>query len=163
MSAPLQVFPLENYVTLTDLGAERRGPSRSVTMPFPASPSRQPTNMTSPSNLRRISPSPSASPTPLGRLRSRACSEGDLMRSLDEEDKATDEKRVFEDNERSRVVQSSRDKRNPRRIRRQKLVRGLTDVSTAGKLKLGLIQIIAKVIRLKKRVWTKGRAVNCTR
>ncbi|KAM7542539.1 hypothetical protein Aperf_G00000003945 [Anoplocephala perfoliata] len=130
-SAALQVFPLENYVTLTDLGVERRGPSRSVTMPFPASPSRQPTGMTSPSDLRRISPSPSASPVPLGRLRSRACSEGDLMRSLEEEDKASNEKRDFEDSEQDRVVQSSRDKRNPRRIRRQKLVRGLTDANAA--------------------------------
>ncbi|VDL63353.1 unnamed protein product [Hymenolepis diminuta] len=128
MSAPLQVFPLENYVTLTDLGIERRGPSRSVTMPFPASPSRQPTGMGSPSTRRQHSPSPSTSPLPLGRLRSRACSEGDLMRSLEEEDRGSGGKRESEDIGHNRVVQSSRDKQNPRRVRRQKLSRGLTEV-----------------------------------
>nr|CDS27139.1 SH3 and multiple ankyrin repeat domains protein [Hymenolepis microstoma] len=132
MSAPLQVFPLESYVTLTDLGVERRGPSRSVTMPFPASPSRQPNGIAPPSTNRKLSPSPSTSPLPLGRLRSRACSEGDLMRSLVEEDRDSAGKRDSDATGHNRVVQSSRDKRSPRRVRRQKLSRGFTEIlSTA--------------------------------
>ncbi|KAL5968534.1 SH3 and multiple ankyrin repeat domain protein 3, partial [Taenia solium] len=134
MTAPLQASPLDHYVTLTMLGPERKGPSKSVTIPFPVSPSRQQTSLVVTDDHchnQNRPPSPSPSPSPLCRLRGRACSEGDLMRFLEEEGKNTNEKRDTEDPARTRVVQSSREKPNPRRIRRQKIVRGLTEVFNA--------------------------------
>lgn len=134
MTAPLQASPLDHYVTLTVLGPERKGPSKSVTIPFPVSPLRQQASLAVTDGHRphqNPPPSPSPSPSPPCRLRGRASSEGDLMRFLEEEEKNSNEKRDAEDPERVRVVQSSRGRPNPRRIRRQKIVRGLTEVLNA--------------------------------
>ncbi|CDS39377.1 SH3 and multiple ankyrin repeat domains protein [Echinococcus multilocularis] len=131
MTAPLQASPLDHYVTLTVLGAERKGPSRSVTIPFPVSPSRHQASLVVTDGYRphqNLPASPSPSPSPLCLLRGRACSESDLMRFLEEEEKNSDGKKDAEDAVRTRVVQSSRERSNPRRVRRQKIVRGLTEV-----------------------------------
>ncbi|KAL5107688.1 SH3 and multiple ankyrin repeat domain protein 3 [Taenia crassiceps] len=134
MTAPLQASPLDHYVTLTVLGPERKGPSKSVTIPLPVSPSRQQGAMvTTDGHLSHQNrhPSPSPSPSPLCRLRGRACSEGDLIRFLEEEEKNGNEDRDTENPAKARVVQSSRERANPRRIRRQKVTRGLTEVLNA--------------------------------
>lgn len=127
MTAPLNPVPLDNYVTLMVLGVDRRSLSRSVTMPFPVGSSQQrPTD-----DNQHFSPSPSPPPSPLGCLRSRACSEGDLMHFLKEKEEKGSDKLTKDEIGKVRAVQSSRDRRNPRRVRRQQMSRGMTEVINA--------------------------------
>ncbi|VDD74981.1 unnamed protein product [Mesocestoides corti] len=129
MTAPLQISPLDDYVSLTVLGAERKGPSRSVTMPFPVSPvhinpagaDHSRLQSTLDGTTRRLSPTSTSSP--YHGLRGRASSDGDLLRSLEEEEEE-------EGQEKARAgcgVQSSRERRNSRRTRRQRVARGYAD------------------------------------
>ncbi len=135
MVAPLQATPGDEFVRLIELGVERKGPTRSVTMPFPVSPARNsslcqmrqvPKTLAEPISPRRLSPSPSPErgPSPdLYRLRTRASSEGDLLRSLEASAAAA----AAGEGKDGRVIQSSRERRT-QRMRRRRVMRGCADV-----------------------------------
>ena len=124
MTAPLNPVSLDDYVNLVVIEVDRRSLSRSVTMPFPVGSTQQ----RSADDNQHFNPSPSP-PSPLGCLHSRACSEGDLMHFLKEDERKSDEKTSNEESGRVRNIQSSRERRNLRRVRR-----GVTEIiGTNGK------------------------------
>lgn len=156
MVASLQLQP-GNFVSLMEIGIDRKIPTRSTTMLFPVSPinahslCRTPNNqlsdalMTNSNSQCQLGPSPELPPTMevgnargdnLLRLRSRASSEGDLFTptkpvsdlQTNVEGVAAEELEVVNGR---RVIQSSRERRTHRLRRRARMTRGGADGAPA--------------------------------